>query len=642
MSKPAKKPPERPAPGVQGPPEDEIVHIPKGQSRLRFIVVLGLMLFVLVIFTVGDQLVGTFGRRKTTEVYMTWTHPKAGVQRYGPSDFLEVRLSLDRFFVVTTGRGLGRGRDSEEEIAYHMITDRMAQEAGIEVSDAEISRAIREGEPGLVPSFITREQYLGQLQAVGVLPQDFETTLRRVMRVRRYEMMLALALGQPDPAALEKAWKEGHQQYTFDLVGLSAADVRAGAEAELPGADALRAWYEGLESADKARLFGASYTPVKSRAALLSWPIAGEVPAALLQRYPRPEQPPPEELARSYYDRFKTVRFARPAQSGDQPPGEGQDQQPAQAPEEPQVLAFDEVREQALSEALVHAALADLLKDLNTKLDAGEQVDLAAVAGELGLELTNDGESRTSAEWTELAQADVASAIDVTASGRFHRLPLVQAGRLVLVHTLERTPSEPPPFDAISALAAEKWVDERAEKLAVEKLESLRDGLRPPAGAQEPPAEPKPVDAESFARAVQEAGLTLVHQDWFEPARPAQDESSLSESERFLRASFFPGAELFALEEGGIAGPLSSFRDQRQWLVRSAGRRDPPELDIRPADYAFLSQQAQFQNAGEVLRELHSPERLQREFGLEFPWRTEAEGAAEEQGGAAAGEGDDA
>jgi hypothetical protein len=624
MSKPIHKPQDRPAHGTHVDPDEEIVHVPKGQSRLRFVLTLGLTLFVLVIFTVGDQLMTTMGQRPSAEDYVSWVHPTEGPQSVSVPKFMEAKRALDEFSYAATGGRMSEEDASDGGVAYQLITERIAQEAGVEVPDVELGRAILEGEPALgMRGFLNRDTYLASLEAMEVSPQAFEATLRRVMRVRRYEMLVATSLSQPLPADIEKVWKEQHQEYAFELAGVAPADVRAEAEASLPDDEGLKAWYEGLNEGDKARLFLEQFLPVRTSAELVSWTIGPQAPQALLDRYPRPETPTLEELTSMYHARFGTVRFP---QTQEEPPAAPEGEQ-APTPPPPAARPLEEVREQAAVEAQVHAALDALLRDVRSKAQAGETIDLAALAAELGLEHENDGTQRSNEEWNTDKGSAVRDMVALAQPGQFALTTAVDAERITIVRAVERKASEAPPFETVAEVAATKWVDERAKTLAEEKLEALREKLdavatkpEPAADAKETDPPPAPVvDAETFAREVEAAGLKIVQQEWFDPAQTVADMDALPEAERFLRFSHYPGAELFSLSEGAYLGPLPSAQDERQWLVRSTGKRDPAEMDIRPSDYESLSQRALFVNLQDVILQMRSVERLERDFKLRFP-----------------------
>ena len=95
-------------------------------------------------------------------------------------------------------------------------------------------------------------------------------------------------------------------------------------------------------------------------------------PAALLAAFPRPDGIDEEQLARSYYDKFKSLRVLDTAANT----GEGDD---ADAQKDP-FLAFETVRDQALAEARIEAALSDLIRDLEQRGANGEAIDLGVEA----------------------------------------------------------------------------------------------------------------------------------------------------------------------------------------------------------------------------------------------------------------------
>lgn len=633
MSKAPKKRAAAPAPAAEGPLGEEVVHVPKGTSRLRFLLTLALTIFVLLVFTVGDQLVGTTRRARISDVVMSWEHPTEGTLRVSEQDWYDFRRNLDAFYRVQGGR-MSREEGSDENVAFQMITDRLAHDAGIEVPDAELARIIKEGEPGVMQPFLNSANYKARLQAVGVSAPAFEHMLRLRLRVMRYQLFLGFSLGQPDPADIERLWKEDHQQYAFQLAGVGREDVRAAAEAELPDDAGLQAWYEGLADPEKRRLFGERYVPERFVAELVSWDATGEAPAALLERFPQPEGADPATLGRNYYDRYLSRRYLRPEDESpepdeadpdapDQEPGEEPAEEPT--PKETLYLPYEDVSERAAVEAGVEQALRDLLADLRRRREAQEALDLAALAAELGLEHSSDGLPRSRDEWAEATDSYLANQLQFLAPDALVSLPIVGTGHLWIARMLERKPAEPPAYADVVEEAREAWIDQRTATLAREKVQALRDALT---GADDPEAVAAGaltdvVEADAFAAAAEAAGLSVESMDWFDPSRPAEtDEEQQSAAEAFLRDTWFPGADLYALEtEGQLAEPRASPDGERVWLVRLVGKRDPPEVDLQPAEYESLRQRALIESVTAVLEKLSSPEELSRRYGLTFPGR---------------------
>jgi hypothetical protein len=623
MSKPHKNDPSGvPTRPVLGP-DDEVVHVPKGQSKLRFLLTLGLMLFVLVIFVVGDQLMSTFGGGPSRGGdYMTWEHPTAGIQRLQYPDFVDAKRDIDDFYRAQ-GKSSGRDQTDDENITYLLITDRLAREAGISIPDSELRRVLREGQPGLVEPYFNKENYLAALKSAEVAPQRFEETLRWLMRVTRYDMLIAFALGTPDPARVESDWKTQHKEYAFDLAGVGREDMRHEAELEAPDDATLAVWFDGLADQERRSLFGEHYSPERTSAALLSWTPGGALPQGLLDRFPLPEGSDPAVLGRTYYDSYMQARFRRPDASV--PEDTGDEAAAAADLQDKLYLPYEEVAATAGDEARVRDALNRLLADLRARLAAGETIDLAALAAELGLVHESDGLPRSRDEWLEWGDAGLADALAFTGPEGLTRTVGVGAKRLWVARVLERVSSEPPPFAGVAAEARKAWIDRRAGEMGLEKLEGVYKSLLASAGkTPEEGAEPPPfVDStnEDFTAALAAAGLTAQHQEWFDPARQAGDESAVSDAERYLRDNFYPEAPLFALTAGQVAAPAVGMDGERAWLVRSQGSRDPERVDMRPSEYVGLRQGALFGDANKVYMRLHAADELAARFKVQYPGR---------------------
>lgn len=608
--------PKKPVPAEAVPPvpaADEVVHVPKGKSKLRFLLTLGLMLFVLVIFTVGDQLMSTFSSGPSrTGAYMTWEHPTAGTQAVSYVDFTAARRAIDDFFRVQ-GQRPDRRQTEDANIAYLLITDRLAREAGIEVSKAELGKLLREGAPRLSAPFFNEENYLAALRNRGLSPAEFEATLAWLVRVTRYEGLTIYALATPAPEAIEQAWKDQHNEYAFEAVGLTSDDLRAQAQLEEPDDAALQAWYEALDAGEQSRLFREHFTPERISAELLSWTPGTALPTGLLERFPAPEGTDPAVAGRNYYDLFQHVRFRR---------AEPLAESPEVGLQERLYLPYEEVAERAADEARVRAALEALQADLRARKAAGETLDLATLAGELGLERFGDGLPRTVEAWGEAVDSELVIYLRTPGEGNLLRQSVVGSTRLWVGQVLERLPSAPPAFADVREVARGVWLDRRSAELAREKLQKVYDALLAKAGSA--PAEgaeaPASVDVsdEDFAAALAEAGLGAVTVDWFDPARAA-DEASPDPARTYLRDAYFPGAPLYALAEGQVAAPQAARDDKSVWLVRSGGKRAPQELAIRPAEYQSLRQSALFDGLSKVYERVNGPEALAQRFGVKYP-----------------------
>jgi hypothetical protein len=616
------------------PVEDEVVHVPKGKSKVRFLLTLGLMLFVLVIFTVGDQLMTTVGGgRSRAGTYLTWEHPTQGPQAVSFVDYTEARRALDDFFRAQ-GQRPSREQLEDDNLTYLLITDRLARDAGMAVARKELAKMLLEGQRGLCAPFFNEANYRAALGREGVSPASFESTLAWLVRVTRYEGLMLTTMATPSPQAVEQAWKAQHNEYAFEVVGVKRDELRSEAQLEEPDEAALKAWYEALDAGEKGRLFRDHYTPERISAELLSWTPGTPPPAALLERFPAPEGVDPAVAGRTHYDLYQHVRYRRPEPSepeGETPPAE--EETPDDLRDE-LYLPYEDVAASAADEARVRAALEGLLADLRARKAAGETLDLAALAAELGLEHQSDGLPRSVEEWTEAVDDELVIYLRTPGEGNLLRQPVVGATRLWVGQVLERLPSAPPAFEDVREQAREAWLEQRAGELARERLQKVYDALVAKAGVTPVEGESAPavVDAADadFAAALSEAGLSASAVEWFDPARDA-GEPSEDPALEFLRSGYFPGAPLFALAEGQVAAPQEAGDGESVWLVRGRGKREPTELAIRPAEYENLRQSVLYESLGKIYERVNSPEALAERFQVRYPGRLE-EGDAGDAG----------
>jgi hypothetical protein len=605
---------------------EEVVHVPRWISRWRFVLVLGLMVFVLIIFVVPQQFMDLFRpRAEAPGPHMVWNDPVRGQVEYSPAQWREEMRKLGGFW---TAQGLdAREALTDSNVAYLIVADALAQNAGVAVTDQELARAILQGEPGMfrMQPFLSREIYEASLRRVRVKPADFEESLRRILRVTRYENLLLAAMVVPEPAEIERLWKERHQLHSFDLVSVSVADFGDEADAALPDEAGLAEWYAALENPRVH--FADAWIPERVAAELAGY-HGGEdsTPAGLLERFPRPEDTDLEALGKAYYDRFAYVRFARPMPTEPPPPGEEMFLSGA--------YPYEEVSEQALLEARILAATREWLEDLRARLAKGETVDLASEAAELGLVSIVEAEALAQAEWTKRHGDELASAVFTAPPSGLAPEVIVGKRGLFIARVLDRQPPSAPPLEAVREQALALWKKEKAAELAKARLGELRaklaaaaeptDGSEPPPGgedgAEPTPETPEPVkaSAEEFAAAATELGLESVQQDYFDPLRAADAPAdSLPPAQGFLVSALRgPGYELYTMETGQVSEPLLDAAGETAWLVRKAGQREREEADIRPSEVAELEQAAVAANSGELREKVLSLEVFRERYGL--------------------------
>lgn len=566
--------------------EDEFVYVPRGKSKLFYVFILILMGFTLIIFVVPDQFQALFRpQREVSDVYLAWEHPTEGTVSISPMEFQQELRSLNLFFSLQPIQN-ARELVEDESVIYFMITDELAKVAGVEITDAEVGRAILEGSFGFlggmgetggmlgmrgtllrIQAFGTSAQYKDTMRNWDIATTEYEGTLRRVLRVMRYQNLLGTVVGHADPADIESTWMERHEEFSFDVASVAVAGFEETARGALASDEELSAWYDAQPP--RSGTFADDWIAAGTSAEVFGWSVAGdEDVSGLLAAFPTPEGTDLETAAREYYDSVYHARFRR-----EEPLTEGED---------PNALiyqTYDEVHDQALTEAPIQFALNAFLQDVTARLAAGETVDVAAEATGFGLHHEPAGEPRSAADWRALdawggpylgnalsraGDQDLVDAVVVERSG-------IYFGRVT-----ERRDAGPAPFEDVRDEVIDAWASEQAGELALARAEELATNL---AGTE--------VTVDSFAGGALESGLSVERFDWFDPNAPLAPGVELSELESRARQASASGPE-----ENDLTVASLDVEGDRAWILRCAGRRPPTALKIVPSEYQNLRGQA--------------------------------------------------
>lgn len=591
--------------------DEDFIYVPRGKSRATYIFILALMIFTLVTFVVPYGMSSLLGRRGgPNQTYMSWEHPRLGEHAVSIRDFQEQQRELALFYHV-----LG-ARDDEvyddEHTAAFLVTDALAADAGVQYGAGDLAAFI-------LQVFGTKERYQQHVGAI-TTTANFEKIAQKFLRAQRYQGLIAGAATQPTADEIEKAWNEKHEQYAFEAIGLEVEPLVAAARSEATDEAALRAWYEALPPRSGA--FATDWREGEFAAEQVGWPVDSEGdPAGLLAAYPVPEDTDLAALARQYYDAHFHTRFLQSE------PTTAENGEPSL------YLSFEEVEAEAQREAPIQRSLGLWRDALAARLAAGETVDLAAEAPALGLVYVPADGPHALAHWrgedatVEPAQAGAAAQF----TGRFVEdgirradpatglalRPIVEHDALVVTRVVERVDAHAAPFEEVRDKVADEWAAERASELALERLREARTALAAEGVAS----------SEAFAAQAAALGTSVVRRDWFDPAAPVASGTTEGPLEAYTRRV----ARRLALEEGQLSEPELDADKQSAWLLRGAGRRAPPEMDIEPREYQELVALAGFQ-AQQASTELFSFERLQKLYGLHLDRGTPAEGERPPEG----------
>ncbi len=630
MSKSSKHPTAHaPAPHPGGGPhegahkpliDDDILHVPKGRSRGAFIFLVLLMILLLIIFLVPGSINEIFTPSRNL-VAVRFELPSGRRVEWKGTDVFFMRAAvMDAFRVdmfLPMQLGIDGSKPEPSEITRILVLDQIAQDAGIEVTDADLAGHLRET---LDFQRATPEDFKNAVRAFGLDQVVVEGSIRKLLRVVRLQQLVGFAGALPDPAKIEEQWHTENVEFAFDYVTLPVADLKEDARKELPDDVRLKAWFEGLEESAKDEF----KTDEKRKAELAFFRDGETTPATeLLAAYP--EKPPegteptaPEELANQYYRRVYFRRFAKPKEEGaDESSGD-------------LYFKFEEVKERCLAEAPVYFALQRWLEDLNARRTNGETIDLAAEAQGLGLDHQGFPEPLTQGEFAAddaAGNKDLADAIFSTPpDGSFYASPFALPSGLAVVRANERSEPELPPFESIRDRAVEKWLEPKAEELAKKRLAALREGcekFEPAPEEDEDALAPAATDrgvhyrasAEAFQAAAQAAGLAVKSRDYLNKAGPASKDPLANDEERRALSSMANSWGLYALEADELAEPGLAGDQTVVYLVRLTGKREVPIDNMTPTQYDRYKQSTRGRAAMEISQGLDL-DFLRENYGL--------------------------
>ncbi len=552
--------------------DDDAIVVPKGTSKLRFLFILGLTILILVIFTVGDQVTQSVGRQPQATDDVTWDGPGVGKRVINAVEFLDEKRREDLFRGVFSQSG----RFEDEELAGELLLDEIAKQCGIEISNAELTKAIYEGYPGLCPAMQNKEFYLAVLGGSRVTPRVFEGVLRRKLRIDRYQAFLRGAILVADTAAIDAEWKRTHPQNAYDVVELAHASFDEAAKAEQPDEAGMRAWFDAIP--DKRSAFLADFSLPSNAAELIAFRFGAENSAeGLLAKYPLPADKDAEQLAKDYYNQYSSVRFVRetPLPEG-LPESEGKNRL---------INSYEEISTLAMREALVVQAFRAFVADLKERKIAGTAIDLASEAAALGLSHRPVDGAKSESEWSTLEGYGgpfLARSINGTQAGDFGADVTIDRGGVAFTRVTEKNTSNPPTFDAVKEKAVAEWLKRKTLELAQTKLNAIRDALPKAEGAA--PNQNPTADEAAFKAAVEALGLSVERRDWMSAIEQNNDPEASKPSHEFIRFNGF----LRNLPAGEVVGVQQDRSGSRSYLVRALGQREPLEAKLTPGDVVTI------------------------------------------------------
>ena len=556
-------------------PEDELVHVPKGQSKVQFYLMVIVILVILVAFSITPAMMSTLGGNPGGETFVSWEVPGNDPVAMDSQTFRAEKLKLNAIQdVLRRPLGLPTGAfdaKSDEGVARFLILEQLARQAGMRVSDEEMREMI-------ITAFGTDQAYLDLVnQRPRVTPKSFEEALSRWIVVERFLNWTAQGAQLADPEEVERRWIEENQEYAFDYVVVPTEAYREHSEQQLPSDEELQAWFDLKPDFEKRRYFEGPFFTAEATYLSLPQEVA---PEKLLAAYPPKEGEDLDAAAKGYYDLYYTTRFVKPEE--------------IRADEKDLYFPFEEVEDVCKVEVQTFNAMNLWLLDLDKLRKENAEIDLAAEAERLGLEHGTQSEPLTRDGWLELELPwtgnFVVNEIVRAGSNSLGNKIVVDEGALVITRVLERTEPALPDFDKIRERVAEEWLEQKMADVAVLRLEQIRDLL----GNR--PVDPNEtwelvVDSEKFGEAAVELGFTPQRRDYMgrEESRIAPAGVEEDEEQKVVREFLHRNSALYQLQDGEIATPRTHVNNKYAMLVRLEGTRDPDVIEkIGPNDVQQL------------------------------------------------------
>lgn len=612
-------------PQLEKEPEgaEELVHVPKGRSPWAWILLVGLSLVMLVTFSVTPSMQGACSRGRQQDALLRWQRPGRGEESLGATEYIALKQLYDEFFAPRNG---SRGDIRDRDIVEFYLYDKLAEDAGVAVTDGELAEILKANGLDAARMDAMVQANRSTAQRVGsqlwASQSTFEEFFRRALRVNRYKELMGMLAANADPAGAEKLWTAERQEFVLDAVEVERAPFEAEARAALPADADLEKWMADLRDDEKAGW----KSPERVKGALAGIRFAQPVEAkALLEKYPRAADADAEALAKGFYNATYFMRFRRtpplPAEPGK-----------SDTPEEFQrrnYMSFDEVADQVRAEAPLYEALGKWREDLSKRIAAGTEVDFAAEAAALGLEVLAPEDARTMEEWNKLEDWGgnfIGWQLMQAEAGKVIERVVTTEKSLLVVRSIEKRAAELPPFAELRDKVAERWVEKRAGELAKMRLDELRNQFLPK--PPEPDTGKAIATAEAFDAAAKAAGLVVTRREGYDFDAPIEsgDRSDLS---MFLRTR----RNLLTTEPGEIIEPAPYGSGAKLFLVRVESKRPKDLAKMTPQDWQALEMRANGEHGRALQDSLFSLDALMKRLdvqvlneSLNLKQETEAQG----------------
>lgn len=538
---------------------DEIVHVPEGKSKFQFLFLIGLLIFLLIIFIVPTAFQGALTGGDNSELApgVVWETPQGGKFEMG---HIELQLEMreeSKLRRVLTG---GNSTPTAEEMATQLLLDQLAKEAGVYVSNEALAAQIKP----LIEQLGGRDNYIQFTRQMfgsrGTLV--FEERLRTGIRVSRYLTLTGMLAAQAKPGDIEKQWAADNIEYAFDYLLVKGESFVDAAKAEAPDDATLEAWFADRPDTVKNRF----KTQQKWRLSAAYVPIGEAAPSALLERYPLPEGFDTAAEGEQFYNlhSYQAFKYEEPIIDDE---GNTVTYQP-----------LDDVRPLAEAAAQTQTAMSAWRTDLRTRRETGETLDLAAEAAELGVTYIESTEARERAEIVEDAMyggGGVSSLLPTTEVGELLSGAIVTPKVIEIVKVVEAVEPTVKPFAEIREEVLDLWATERSNELALEFAKALM-------------GDTTELDADAFAALAEDERVELGRRDWKSGRGWTGEMPAQGDSFGFFLLLNGESNGMYDMEAGAVTEPIQSGTEV--YVVRSLGTRETDFANAKPGDVEAAKQ----------------------------------------------------
>lgn len=538
-------------------PADDAPIRPDTMSHGRRLLLMGIAIFCLLIFSVTGPMADTFGRWFFSggETIVATMKLPGGEPHEITLEAYNEALAIQQF----KNRLFRSGDDaSEERLIYWAAVDALADAFEVVVTPQELRDFLGQITRGVQANYETLYRSMGYRHAV-----PFEAMLARLLRLEKVEQLLSAASVVSEQDVIAE-WQELNREIQFSYATWHAEEFVEAAAGLTPSEEELAAFFPDKLTPlqriaiEREEAVGVALLVVDAEAA------SGEGVQRLIGSDFEPSQAALEE----FYNSRSLSLYRRQLPEGATRPPDWKD-----------VLSIEEVGDRLLRDFRIHTAL----KQAYLSLVGG--ADAAAFAAEHGLRIQEFAEPIPLSKIEELPEFgafQLRGAFSGT-PGTWMDVPvLLPDGLGYLMKPLEVRKREMPPLEEVREQAVGFWREGEQARLAKEAAAEFVASL--PKSTDWVEGDPPVVAGEAFAQALDAERRAHRRFDWMSRTpRPTVDPLEYADDLQMRRVRSLLSGRLDDLLDGQVVGP-EDFGTDGVVVAHLTGRRDPDPAGIWPAE----------------------------------------------------------